>query len=532
MAQPALAWVKIYDGPPNQGDEAVSIAVDASGNSYVTGSAFAANGTLDIVTIKYSPSGQQLWLQSYNGTANDNDQGAAIVLDDAGNVYVTGYSNNSGTFNDITTIKYNNSGVLQWASSYNGTFNNYDQGNALTVDASGNVYVVGYETVSNYTFDFVTIKYNSTGGQQWANTYDGPGNFNDEGKDIALDANGNVYVTGASDTFYNAQPNEDIVLLKYNNSGTFQWRRVYDGPGHSYEWSKKLAIDDNNDIVVVGYGWTASNNGNDYIILKWNPAGNFQWIRSYNYGTNTFENPAAIVIDSLNNIIVTGQGITSSSSATNDYLTVKYNSAGTFQWAARYNGITNGEDRGSAVALDDSLNIFVTGFSKGTGTQFDIATVKYDAAGNEEYVLRYNNVVVSGDESGNSIAVKNGDIFITGRSANSTNDDYATLRYSYSAVGINDEKENTLNLEVFPNPSTGKINLVIPTSISAEGNLFTAVITNAIGEKVRNSTPKLSESVGDQTVLSIDTTGLSSGIYLVTIYSGEKVTGSAKFLVK
>src|ERR1700749_1362116 len=106
-AQPALAWSQRYNGPPDNADEAVSIAVDASGNSYVTGSAFASNGTLDMVTIKYSPSGQQLWLQSYNGTANDNDQGIALVLDNSGNVYVTGYSNNTNTSGDITTIKYN-----------------------------------------------------------------------------------------------------------------------------------------------------------------------------------------------------------------------------------------------------------------------------------------------------------------------------------------------------------------------------------------------------------------------------------------
>lgn len=227
---------------PDLSDEAVSIAVDAAGNSYVTGSAFAPNGTLDIVTIKYSPSGQQMWLESYNGTGNGNDQGAELVLDNAGNVYVTGYSNNLNSFNDVTTIKYNNSGVLQWVSFHNGSSNNYDQGNALQVDANGNVYVVGYVTASNYTYDFVTIKYNSLGVQQWLQTYNGPGDFNDEGKDIGIDANGNVYVTGYSDTLVNTQPNEDIVLLKYNNSGAFQWRKVYDGPGHSYEWSKNLLL--------------------------------------------------------------------------------------------------------------------------------------------------------------------------------------------------------------------------------------------------------------------------------------------------
>jgi len=533
-AQPALAWERRYNGTPDLSDEAVSIAVDAAGNSYVTGSAFATNGTLDIVTIKYSPSGQQMWLESYNGTGNANDQGAELVLDNAGNVYVTGYSNNLNSFNDVTTIKYNNSGVLQWVSFHNGAFNNYDQGNALQVDANGNVYVVGYVTASNYTYDFVTIKYNSLGVQQWLQTYNGPGDFNDEGKDIGIDANGNVYVTGYSDTLVNTQPNEDIVLLKYNNSGAFQWRKVYDGPGHSYEWSKKLTIDKNNNILVVGYGWTASANGNDYIILKWNPSGNFQWIRSYNYGPNTFENPADIITDSLNNVIVTGQGITSSSSATNDYLTVKYNSSGTFQWASRYNGPANNDDRGTALALDDSLNIFVTGFSKGTGTLYDCATVKYDPSGNQIYALRYNNANANKDDMGNAIAVRNGDIYVTGKSANLSNDDYITLRYSYSAVGI---AENGLEIEnllyIYPNPSNGEnISVLFPENLSLNDAKCSINITNAQGQIIRTENHKITLSPDTKNTFSIPISDLKSGLYLLNISANELFIGSSKFVIE
>lgn len=533
-AQPALAWERRYNGTPDLSDEAVSIAVDAAGNSYVTGSAFAPNGTLDIVTIKYSPSGQQMWLESYNGTGNANDQGAELVLDNAGNVYVTGYSNNLNSFNDVTTIKYNNSGVLQWVSFHNGAFNNYDQGNALQVDANGNVYVVGYVTASNYTYDFVTIKYNSLGVQQWLQTYNGPGDFNDEGKDIGIDANGNVYVTGYSDTLVNTQPNEDIVLLKYNNSGAFQWRKVYDGPGHSYEWSKKLTIDKNNNILVVGYGWTASANGNDYIILKWNPSGNFQWIRSYNYGPNTFENPADIITDSLNNVIVTGQGITSSSSATNDYLTVKYNSSGTFLWASRYNGPANNDDRGTALALDDSLNIFVTGFSKGTGTLYDCATVKYDPSGNQIYALRYNNGNANKDDMGNAIAVRNGDIYVTGKSANLSNDDYITLRYSYSAVGM---AENGFEIEnllyIYPNPSNGEnISVLFPENLSLNDAKCSINITNAQGQIIRTENHKITLSPDTKNTFSIPISDLKSGLYLLNISADELFIGSSKFVIE
>lgn len=529
-AQPALAWEQRYNGPPDQGDEAVSIAVDGSGNSYVTGSAFGSSGTYDIVTIKYSPAGQQLWLQSYNGTANDNDQGVKLVLDASANVYITGYSKGSGTDNDIVTIKYNTAGVQQWISIYNGAFNGQDQGASLTVDASGNVFVTGYETTSNFSYyDLITIMYNSAGNQVWIDSYDGPGNANDMGVDIVNDGAGNTYVVGTSDTMYMSAPNNDIVLLKYNNAGVLQWRRVYWSPTYSYDIAKKMCLDRNGNILICGYGGLV-NEGNNYYTLKYNPSGNCLWVRFYNYGVNTYEQPSGIIADSLGNVIVTGQGVTSTATPTNDYVTVKYNSAGTFQWAARYNGAGNNNDYAYGIALDDSLNIFVTGTSKGTNaTLYDIATVKYDAAGNEKYVLIYNNTV-NKDDAGNAIAVWNSDIYITGRSSNFTNDDYITLRYSYSAVGIHEQTVNAVSLDVFPNPTSGDLHILIATNPGSTSTAYTFVITNALGQNVKTGTALPEESIGTKSSLGINARELEAGIYFVTIYWSEEIVGKARFI--
>lgn len=532
FAQPALAWEQRYNGPPDQGDEAVSIAVDAAGNSYVTGSAFAVNGTFDIVTVKYSPSGQQLWVQSYNGTGNDNDQGMKLVLDAAANVYVTGYSKGSGTDNDITTIKYNTAGAQQWVGIYNGSFNGQDQGASIAVDASGNVFVTGYETTSNQNyFDMVTIMYDAAGTQQWADSYDGPGSANDQGVDIVNDGAGNTYVVGTSDTMYNSAPNNDIVLLKYNNAGAIQWRRVYWSPTYSYDIARRMCLDRNGNILICGYGGLV-NEGNNYYIIKYNPAGACLWSQFYNYATNTYEQPWGIVADSLGDVIVTGQGITTTSTQTNDYVTVKYNSAGVFQWAARYNGAGNNHDYAYAVALDDSLNIFVTGSSKGTsGTLYDIATVKYDAAGNEKYVLIYNGAA-SKDDAGNAIAVQNADIYIAGRSSNFTNDDYITLRYSYSAIGIEEQNAVPVSLEVYPNPSSGELHILVTENFAAAATAYNFVISNALGQEVKKGSALPEESIGTKTSLGVTTSGLETGVYFVTIYSDQEIIGKAKFVVK
>ncbi|MEO5645612.1 MAG: SBBP repeat-containing protein [Bacteroidia bacterium] len=531
FAQPVLAWEQHYNGPGDQGDEAVSIAVDASGNSYVTGSAFALNGTLDFVTIKYSPSGQQLWLQSYNGTASDNDQGLKLVLDAAANVYVTGYSKGSGTGNDITTIKYSSAGAQQWVAIYNGAFNGQDEGASVAVDASGNVFVTGFETTSNFYYsDLVTIMYNAAGSQVWVDIYDGPGNANDYGVDVVNDGAGNTYVVGTSDTLYMSQPNNDIVVLKYNNAGTRVWRRVYWSPTYSYDIARKMCLDNNGNILICGYGGLP-NQGNNYYTIKYDPAGACLWSQFYNYAVNTYEQPWGIVADSLGNVIVTGQGVTSVATATNDYVTVKYNAAGVFQWVSRFNGTGNANDYAYALALDDSLNIFVTGTSQINATSYNIATVKYDAAGNQIYVLNYNGAANLNDQ-GNAIVVKNTDIYVAGKSATAVNDDYLTLRYSYSAVGIDEQNAIPLSLEIFPNPSTDYFHIIIPGETNVYGMNYSYIISNITGQHVKQGVALPEESTGTKTAFGINAAGLDAGVYFVAIYAEGEIAGEAKFVVR
>jgi uncharacterized delta-60 repeat protein len=524
FAQPALEWPARYN-PADNNDEAHSVVVDNNGNVFVTGSGFNASGNLDMITIKYSPSGQQLWVQSYDGAGHDNDESRQITIDPNGDVCIVGYSKTVSNFTDITTIKYSNAGVQQWVRTYDGAFHNGDQGNAITVDGGGNFYVCGYETVANYTYDFVTIKYDAGGSQVWVQTYNGPGDFNDEAKDLVTDANGNVFVTGSSDTFFNNLPNSDIVLLKYNNSGTLQWRKVYDDAAHSYQYATNLCIDRNDDIAVAGYGFITAH-GYDIFVLKWNNAGAWQWMSTYNYGNNTFESPHDIIADSLNNIIVTGQGITATSSNTNDYVTVKFNSAGAQQWAMRYDGAPLQEDRAAAIALDDSLNIYVTGFSKGAGQGMDIVTVRYSPTGNQDYALRYNNTAANVDDYGNCVVAKNGIIYVTGKSSNGNNDDFITLKYDYAAVGIA-ESENTVSLETFPVPASGLVHIFIGGNHSSDVSLE---IFNEAGQRVETTSGIFSLSQFNNMV-EVNTSELTTGIYFVKIYQDQKYLGVSKVIV-
>ena len=244
-------WVRRYNGPGNSDDGTNgtnAIAVDDSGNVYVTGWSAGTENT-DYVVIKYNSNGDEQWAQRYNGPGNDYDAPYGIALDSSGNVYVTGTSTGDGTGFDYTTIKYDNDGQQQWVKSYNGTGNGYDAALALAVDASGNVYVTGISTAQNGLGDCVTIKYDTDGNQQWAKTYDGAANGNDYGNSVTVDTSGNVYVTGSS---AGAETGQDYLTIKYDSSGQQLWASTYSSPKNNWDEGRSIGLDGSGNVYVTG----------------------------------------------------------------------------------------------------------------------------------------------------------------------------------------------------------------------------------------------------------------------------------------
>ncbi|UCE39167.1 MAG: PQQ-binding-like beta-propeller repeat protein, partial [Thermoplasmata archaeon] len=188
-------WVARYNPPGNGYDWGMGLAVDSTGNVYVTGYSDNSATVRDYLTIAYDILGNELWRARYDGPANDWDFGTSIVVDSLGNVYVTGGSRGSGTYSDFATLKYDSSGNLLWEARYNGPANGYDAAHLMVIDSTGNIYVVGESQGSGTSRDFATVAYDSSGNQLWTARYDGPGHDWDEPRRISLDNNGNIYVT-------------------------------------------------------------------------------------------------------------------------------------------------------------------------------------------------------------------------------------------------------------------------------------------------------------------------------------------------
>jgi uncharacterized delta-60 repeat protein len=416
-------WIALYDGPDNYDDEATAIAVDGSGNVYVTGFSFDADTDYDYATIKYNSTGQQQWVARYNGPENYTDQATAITVDASGNVYVTGASSSNAGSLDYTTIKYNSAGQQQWVARYEGPGGSDDVARAIALDGSGNIYVTGYSFGSGINYDYATIKYNSAGQQQWVARYDGPANSDDKAAAIAVDGSGGVYVTGGS---YGSGFNYDYATIKYNSAGQQQWVARYDGPANLDDGATAMAIDGDGNICVTGY--STGSVGYDYATIKYNSAGQQQWLRRYDGPAHSDDGATAISVDGSGFIYVTGY----SSGTGYDYATIKYDTSGQQQWVARYDGTANLDDEATAISVDAVGNVYVTGSTDMPQFGFggDYATIKYDSAGQEQWVARHEGTGGYIDWA-TAIALDGlGNVCVTGFSFGSDTDfDYATIKY-------------------------------------------------------------------------------------------------------
>ncbi|EQB63819.1 MAG: NHL repeat containing protein [candidate division Zixibacteria bacterium RBG-1] len=372
LAQVDTAWVRRYHGPGGLGDVAYAVAVDDSGNVYVTGYSVGSGTGPDYTTIKYASNGDTVWLRRYNGPGNDDDVATALAVDNSGNVYVTGYSIGIGTAEDYVTIKYAPNGDTLWVRRYNRSGSDY--GNALVVDDSGNVYVTGdpitikYSLNGDMVWDFVgikgvsltvedsgyvyttgssTVKYSPNGGIEWALGYGG--------RDIAVDDSGNVYTTNFGATY------------KFGADGEILW-----ASNNYVDVPSDLALDDSGNVYVAGYSNRATYP--DYATVKHAPDGDTLWVRRYS-GAGYDNLVHDLAVEKNGNVYVTGRSIGLGTG--NDYATIMYTPNGDTLWVRRYNGPGNYNDHANALTVDDSGYVYVTGESFGIGTYPDYATIKY-----------------------------------------------------------------------------------------------------------------------------------------------------------
>ena len=352
VAQVGSAWIAALGGTSN--DFGGGIAVDSSGNVYVTGKTESAGaGGSDFLIAKYDSSGAIQWQRTFGGTADD--QGYGVTVDSSGNVYVVGFTYSAGSgLQDWLIAKYNASGTIQWQRVLGGT--NYDVAQSVAVDSSGNVYVTGHTGTTGTDDDVLIVKFNASGTIQWQRKLGGIGY--EYGYGIALDSSGNVYIGGQTGSTGAGQ--NDFLIAKYNTSGTIQWQRTLGGTGN--DSGQAVAVDSSGNVYITGYQDSAGAGNYDFLIAKYNTSGTIQWQRTLGGTSSDFGR--AIAVDSSGNVYVTGQSHSTGANAP-DVLIAKYNTSGTIQWQRALGG--TGSEQGFAITVDNLGNVYVTGQTASAG---------------------------------------------------------------------------------------------------------------------------------------------------------------------
>ncbi|MCX8159245.1 MAG: Ig-like domain-containing protein, partial [Candidatus Pacearchaeota archaeon] len=211
---------------------------------YVTGEKWNGTGQIWILKLN-SSNGGNIWNRAFDGSggSDNTDLGYGIVSDKNGNIYVVGEVKNIGNGRDGIFLKYNQDGNLLINKSFGGT--NDDLFDDVVIDDANQLYVTGYTRTygqDGYS-DVWTLKLDSNGNLLWNKTYGGGGTINDAGYGITIDRLGNVYVAGRNDTFGNS------FVLKYDSNGNFIASYGLKGNPRPFD----IISDKNNNIYPVGY---------------------------------------------------------------------------------------------------------------------------------------------------------------------------------------------------------------------------------------------------------------------------------------
>ncbi|HID41824.1 MAG TPA: hypothetical protein EYP33_06695, partial [Pyrodictium sp.] len=321
--------IDVYNG------EAYGIALDSQGNVIIHGIVDDASNNDNYYTVKYDPQGNILWLKEYDG--GSYDLGAKVAVDSQDNIIVTGGSHNGSNY-DYYTIKYDPSGNEIWNKRYDSGGDDYGFLGlmGIGIDSQDNIVITGYAKGNIHT-----IKYDSLGNVLWSKTY-----FNGWGTDLVIDSQDNIYITGSI--------GNDIALIKYDSSGNEIFVKTYDAGG-DFERGLGITLDLQKNIIINGF--TNFSGTRDLILLKYDPSGTLLRNKIYDLGAD--EAGGGVVIDSENYIYaLSGYYFYSNP----PFHLLKYDPLGNLVGDKPYSGGTAGA---ADIAIDSSDNKYIAGILSG-----------------------------------------------------------------------------------------------------------------------------------------------------------------------
>lgn len=283
--------------------------------------------------------------------------------------------------------------VEVWNRSFN--LHAYDQSYDVGVDATGNVYVTGMTDTAFTGYNYLTIKYDPSGNLLWFREYDNAGGL-DWSEALAVDSAGNCIITGRSDPYYRT--------IKYDGAGNIVWN-VTHYPGFSAD-ARCIAVDASGSVYVGGNG----------PVLKYDAAGGLVW-SSLVLG----EISEGIAVDTSGNVFA---AVRRYNGVDFDYRTAKFNPSGVLVWSRTLD--LAGSEYAQDVAVDAAGDVYVSG-SETIGGNADYLIVKYASDGTLVWTRTYHR---GASDYGEDVAVDpSGSVYIVGKCQNGSDYDFVTVKY-------------------------------------------------------------------------------------------------------
>jgi uncharacterized delta-60 repeat protein len=432
LAQPATAPGQTpqlirFDGGAY--DRAGAITTDAGRNVYLAGAVDEGGTGSSFAVVKLGPDGAVRWTARYNGSRGGvGGQANAVAVDAAGNIYAAGFVHDGVIFNqnyDYLVAKFGPDGTQRWAQRYDGPGGNWDFARQVVVDAAGNVYVTGFSYGQGY--DWATLKFGPDGSQGWERRLSGAGFSDDRAADMALLPDGNLVVAGVTQNTGDGRTN-DAETVAYDPQGTIVWRARWSDTALSHELIADLDMDAAGRIAITG---TTAETASPYaapfpLTLRYDRSGTLlQTIRDAGgssvdvdgganvyvvgsfftppatssvakydaAGQRVWQTPLAVDIlsqpfvaaDSTGAVTVAGT-VSDGSTGNGDYLTIRFAPDGRELWRHRFGGNADPgqQDQVAGLAIDGGDAALVTGTSwngyvSAGGTANDIVTLKFAA---------------------------------------------------------------------------------------------------------------------------------------------------------
>jgi hypothetical protein len=514
IAQPTavLEWVAIYDGPAHEVDIPTGMVLDASGRPVITGRSSGSGTGQDYATIICDRNGTIAQVLRYNGGIGINawDEAAAVAADEAGNVFVTGYSSSEG----VVTFKYSAAGDVLWQQRYSRDSIPGVEATDLALGPEGEVYVVGNGASGAYG-RLILLRYSSGGELVATGTFEDDTSWYESPR-VAVGPSGRVYVTARRSFDIGSDvPGFNAATICFDMAGSVMWSD-FSGEGGGSD----LTVDRNGDLLII-------REGDPDGVVKYDPFGYVLWEEDYAGTPEQLLVMTDVCIAPDNSIIVSGYDLGPSGF---DACVQKCDPEGNVVWRGAYNGPGDTRDFGMSATVDGQGNVYLTGLSQIPYSWSGVFTVKYDAQGNHIWTALWDRgpLTVS---VGEFIALDDsGHVYVGGRAADTTGFDYLVLRYRQdSGLGVegNGLPRGFDLSQNYPNPFNPST--TIRYGLRSRSHV-TLTVYNALGQQVATLVQGEQEAGFHEVVF--DASGLASGVYLYRLQAGDFVQTRGLLLQK